>query len=530
VSAWYTSYQAQWQPVIVRSVDRAGSLVGLWLLAYDSSARQLVNAGAHQAEYHAWLSAPGIDHAFLAAGWVLLKREFVFSTLRFKYLPSPALADILAAATGERAGVAGRHSMRPLLLLDAIQVKASAAKKSNKSRFNRLAKLGKFEFRRVTELAEFERIIDELIAFYDLRQSAVNQSTPFREDPDKRAFHSKLFADAPNAVYCTATFIDDRPIAAFWGTVSGKIVHLGLLISSPFYAEHSPGKIHIMQLSEQLLNDGHDVLDLTPGGDAWKERFANAHDEVAEATIYGSAMTRWREVSAARIAQWGKSALALARITPLQVRSTLATLRRAKPAAFVRKVSNWYCESREFRVYRADRALGRNFDFDPRVRCNHLPDLLAFEPGEPWQSRDGFLSNALARIEDGGKAFTVGTGGRLAHSGWMGLNQLTSHMSEVGQSITFPPKSVTLYDFYSHPDFRGAGLYRATIGHMLKEAFSDAATEYAYISVLAHNRPSRHVIETMGFEYQRSYFWENRFGKERKWAGADMNLPEVVSA
>lgn len=530
VRAWYASYAAQWQPVLVRATDGGGVLVGLWLLAYDSASRQLVNAGSHQAEYHVWLSAPAGSRELLASGWSLLKFAFTFSTLRFKYLPHPELGDMLQAAFADGGGVALRRSARPLLELDADDIRASAAKKSNKSRFNRLARLGKLEFRRISDPAEFEPIFDELIGFYDLRQSAVNQSTPFREDPAKRAFHSMLFAAAPGDIYCTVTLIDERPIAAFWGAVSGPTVHLGLLISSPFCAGHSPGKIHMMQLSEQMLKDGHAVLDLTPGGDAWKERFANAHDEVAEATVYRSALSRRREDAVARIAQQGKRALAVAHVTPAQVRAAIAALRRATPAAVARKLGNLRGQLREFRVYRADRALAGKFDFDQRVRRNAIPALLAFEPSESWQSRDAFLSNALARIEQGGSAFTVGVDGRLAHSGWMGINQSTSHMTEVGQTMSFPPNSVALYDFYSHPDFRGGGLYRATIGHMLKTAFIEEDIEYAYISVLADNGPSRHVIESMGFAYQESYFWESRFGAERKWSSSEEAIAEAANA
>ena len=530
VRAWYASYAAQWQPVLVRATDTAGTLSGLWLLAYDQASRRLVNAGSHQAEYHAWLSTPGRGQELLASGWMLLKRQFSFSSLSFKYLPGPALGDTLVTAFSSGGGVTLCNSLRPLLKLDSKEIRASAAKKSNKSRFNRLAKLGNLEFRRITDPVEFERIFHDLTAFYDFRQSAVNQSAPFREDPAKRTFHSTLFADAPCDIYCTATFVDELPIAAFWGAISGPMVHLGLLISSPFCAEHSPGKIHIMQLSEQLLKDGHAVLDLTPGGDAWKERFANAHDEVAEATVYRSAMERRRYDALARIAQLGKRALAVASITPDQVRAAMATLQRAKPAAVARKLGKWRGERRELRVYRADRTLAGKFDFDQRVRCNAIPHLLAFEPGESWQTRDAFLSIALARIEQGGSAFTVSVDGRLAHSGWLGINQSTSYMSEVQQTMSFPPNSVVLYDFYSHPDFRGAGLYRATIGHMLKTAFGAEDAEYAYISVLADNGPSRHVIESMDFAYQGSYFWESRFGTERKWPGAGMTTAEAKNA
>ena len=96
--------------------------------------------------------------------------------------------------------------------------------------------------------------------------------------------------------------------------------------------------------------------------------------------------------------------------------------------------------------------------------------------------------------------------------------------------MTLPVGSVALYDFYSHPDFRGRGLYRATISHMLQQAFADEAIEYAYISVLADNVPSRHVIEKVGFEYQGSFFWQRRFGSERKWASPSFSLSEAASA
>ena len=77
----------------------------------------------------------------------------------------------------------------------------------------------------------------------------------------------KLFAVAPDETHVTVTYLDGRPIAALWGTVSGNTVHLGMLSHSPVLAEHSPGKLHVMQLSDYLFTEGKDALDLTPGGD-----------------------------------------------------------------------------------------------------------------------------------------------------------------------------------------------------------------------------------------------------------------------
>ena len=93
-------------------------------------------------------------------------------------------------------------------------------------------------------------------------------------------------------------------------------------------------------------------------------------------------------------------------------------------------------------------------------------------------------------------------------------------MTEVQQSMIFPTGSVALFDFYTHPDFRGQGLYRATLASMLRDVDGDTTVKHCYISVLADNLPSRHVIEMQGFQYQGSFYWKKSFGAITKWADA----------
>lgn len=530
VCAWYGAYSGRWTPVVLRAMDADGELVGLWLLALDPASRMLVHAGAHHAEYHAWLAVAGQDEPFLAAAWDELKRQIDFAKLQFKYLPSAELSKTLFQVPGI-AEVAALHIIRrPLLRLDSEQIHASFAKKSNKSRFNRIRKLGALETRRVTDGAELHRVFDEIIDFYDFRQGAMNQSVPFRQDQFKQSFHAALFANTPDETYITITYLDERPIAALWGLMSGKTLHLGILMYSPFFAEYSPGKLHVMQLSKLMLSDGLEVLDLTPGGDLWKERFANEHDDVAEAMLYRSATALRLADTSAVILQFVKRSLAAASICPDDFRLAWARLRRARPSKLVRKITEWIGATQEFRVYRVEQLLAPRFTRDQRVSRNSLSDLLCFAPGESWQSSEAFLSSALSRLERGESVFTVRDGNVVAHSGWMAVNQRTSRMTEVGQSMTFPPGSVALYDFYSHPTYRGQGYYQATIGHMLSEAFKHKDIQYAYISVLANNLPSRHVIEKMGFEYQGSFFRECRFGTERKWKSPGWEQAEPPDA
>ncbi len=519
VRIWYEAYRTQWRPVVIQAQNSDGDLVGLWLLAHNQITGVITHAGAHQAEYHSWLALPSKDVSFLSSAWTALTQHFTFETLRFKYLPAAALGSMLQTALGNKSGgvVVWKHK-RPILNINPNDIKASFAKKSNKSRFNRLKKLGKLEFRRLTDSVELERVLDELIVYYDFRQGAANQTIPFQEDPEKRKFHSSLFSSASNNVYVTVTYLNDRPIAAFWGAVSGQTVHLGMLIYSPLFARHSPGKLHIMQLSEHLLKDGKNVLDLTPGGDPWKDRFSNAHDEVAEVIVYRSKWARIQANTHDRLFQWGKWCASKIGIAPANVRPALAILSNIQPSTVIRKIKNWISIDYESRIYRGGQTLAESHYFDKRVRCNSLSALLSFDPGAPWQTRDEFLHNALERLERGELAYTISIDGRLAHCSWVVRNQAKFCMPEVKQSMPLPSGSTIFYGFYLHPDFRDQGLYRATIGHILCEAFADEETKYTYISVLTDNLYSRHVIETENFEYQGSLFLVRRFGAERKWA------------
>ncbi len=529
---WYAAYRSEWRPVIVRCSDSTGQLVGLWLLAHHPATGVLAHAGVHQAEYHAWLALPGHDAEFVAEAWCELRRRVRFRTLQFKYLAAASLADTLRGM-GELEGcLTVRAHSRPLAELDLREgdgVSLKRSKKSKQTRFNRLKKLGNVEFQRLTDPEDLNHLFKDFESLYDFRQGAVNRSTPFFDDPVKWGFHQAVFAAAPDQIHVTVTTLNGSTIAALWGILSGKTLHVGMLAHLPQLAEHSPGKLHVLQLIDYLRDEGMELLDLTPGGDPWKERFATTHDEVWEILLYRSPWLRTRDqlVEVMRLAI--KRALALVGISPADLRTLWERTRRVRPESIFRKIVHWAIGKRELRVYRVDRMFMDRFASDPRVQRDSLRDLLCFVPAEAWQSRDAFLSRALARIEGGESAYTISVGGSLATSGWV-TRQNRSYSTEVEQVIEFPEGSVALYDFYTHPDMRGRGFYRSVIEQMLRDVFSDPSVGYAYISVLADNFASRHVVESVGFEYQGSLYWESRFGRQRKWAGPVRNPLEPLHA
>ncbi|WP_127996427.1 GNAT family N-acetyltransferase [Piscinibacter defluvii] len=530
VCAWYQSYARDWEPVLVLSRGESGRLRGLWTLARSVRSGMLTHAGAHQAEYHGWLSPPGEDACFVAAAWRALSAALPVAELRFRYLPARSLLEALDADPWLHERLRWRAVARPLMRLEANEVRASMAKKSNKSRLNRLKRLGTLEFRAVCDGADLDRVLPSLMAYYDFRQGAINQSSPFREDDRKRQFHEALFAAGAPTCHVTLTCLDEVPIAAFFGAVSGRTLHLGMLIHSPMLAEHSPGKLHLLQLAECLLQSGIDTIDLTPGGDAWKERFANAHDEVYELSLFARPFQAWRRDVRTSLESLLKSALVRVSLRPAQLRSMLGRLRRLRPLELVRRLRREVSERRELRIYRIEAEQAKALRRDPRVAVNAIDELVTFEPGEPWQTRQGFLSAALSRIESGERAYTISVDGRLAHSGWLVARQELSRMSEVDQTLRLPADSATLYDFYTDPECRGRGLYGTTIDHMLVDAFADPSLKYAYICVLADNKPSRKVIERAGFQYLGSFHWHRWLGRQRKFADPCFALPAEQDA
>jgi GNAT superfamily N-acetyltransferase len=170
------------------------------------------------------------------------------------------------------------------------------------------------------------------------------------------------------------------------------------------------------------------------------------------------------------------------------------------------------------RIYSYDAKSVPDFNGPEMIRHDALEELLGYEPAEAWQSRQGFLSTALTRIENGLHVYTCTENGRLVHYGWLIERQERSFVSEVRQEYVLPPNSASLFDFYTFPRARGRGLYTLCLRTMLRDAARIPGTEKIIIAVLADNGPSRHVIEKVGFVYECSLFEEVRFGRARRWA------------
>jgi CelD/BcsL family acetyltransferase involved in cellulose biosynthesis/RimJ/RimL family protein N-acetyltransferase len=520
VRTWYRCYAEAATPLLALRASAAGQLDGLLTLAVDKATGDLVFAGSRQAEYHAWLAFAG-EQTFIVEALERL-RQLRFSKLSFHYLPTGCPLAWLDE-NWRSASIIQLHQKPLIEVRDAAEARESLHAGRTRKRINRMERLlGPTKFFQLNTAEELDPYLEQIIAFTDLRHGAVHGNFPFADDPNKRAFFRELMRPS-GLMHTTLMTVGGQLASAQMNFLSGRDVLLGLTCHSPFLAEHSPGKLHILHLLLLLHQQGISRIDLTPGGDPYKERFANAHEQATTLTVFFSgkdlfserartkARSYARVVAHALRADRGK----ISRYSRLGRRAALHPVRTVR--SFLRILATRLWSNTEMRFYRLQigelREL-RDIKSDESILRDSIQDLLRYEPeARTAQSKTHFVSEALSRIEGESHIYTHAHNGTLVHYGWLNPIQKKAFITEVGCEYEYPPNTAVMWDFYTVPSQRGKGLYSRSLRRILSDAAATAGTEFVYIAVLAENWPSRRVIEKVGFRYHESIVRKFRFGR-----------------
>lgn len=511
---WYRYYKNRFTPLILVRHSPGGSLDGLLLLAIDTATRRLTFAGANQSEYNVWLALPG-QQTFINEALQSLS-QLGFASITFTYLPPGTPLEWLDSGWKNQTTL--RAVKRPLLTVsnpDAMT--ESLTKKKNRRRLEKLQAGQTLEFIELHTPQELDKHYEEIIDFCDFRQGAVHGSCPFRDDPQKRDFHRALM-EQPGLMHVTAFQSGDRLLGAHIGMRNKEEVILGIVAHSPFLAELSPGKLHILQLGLMLHNQGFSRLDLTPGGDAYKDDRATEYDEAHVLTVFLDPKALASHQRSNRTREMAKG---IARVLHLD-RDRIARLRalagkaasnpfRALRSLF-RLLQRRIWSTSEMRFYRIEAAQVQKPPA-ATARRDSLHDLLCYEPAERNdRSKQSFLSDVMNRIGAGVHSYTVVRDNRLVHYGWLTERSAQSFITEVQHPYQYPPNSAVMWDFYTHPAYRGKGLYAQSLKQIMGDAAAKAGIDFIYIAVLADNFASRKAIERAGFTYHESIVRKVRFG------------------
>ena len=241
---WYQCYEEVYRPLILVRYAAAERWTDSWLwLRNGPAANSLLPERTKPSTTFGW-PCPASRHS--SSRLCASCSNLAFSSLTFTYLPPGTPLEWLQAGWNRRSTI--RAVRRPLLAVDNIEaVRDSLNKKKNRRRLEKLQADGPLSFLELHTPDELDAYYDEIIDFCDFRTGAVHGSCPFREDPRKRAFYRALMAQE-GLLHVTVMTLGQRLVAAHIGIRNKSEVMLGIVGHSPFLAEHSPGKLHILQL------------------------------------------------------------------------------------------------------------------------------------------------------------------------------------------------------------------------------------------------------------------------------------------
>lgn len=314
---WYEIYKERCVPVVVTEEDNNGSIIGLLPLALTDNKKLLVGAGMVEAEYQCWVERPENSNQFIREAIDAIREEFPNTMLHLRYINVGAPLDWIGSLKSGYFYRLQKH-IRPLMKLSGPEIAERLNSKKNRAKINKLKKSGEVSFERVKDHHLFLTSFDDICAKYDSRQKEKNFVEPFQDDPLK----GKLYIELHKRGILHATLLKvGSHVAAFHaGLISRDWLHYGVNGHSSDFDEQSPGKIHLLMLGAFLHNENFSMLDLTPGGDEYKEMFATQYDTVFEFYLFPGCLSFLNSQVKLSTRSWAKSLFRRLNIRPALLR------------------------------------------------------------------------------------------------------------------------------------------------------------------------------------------------------------------
>ena len=456
----------------------------------------------------------------VAAAISALRNLLPPSGLTLRYLPANAPLEWLAESGLENLCIL-RHRRRPLLrFADGGKIEHLLRKSQNKICFNRLKKLGRVELVRFTSRNDIEAHFDQISEAYDLRRTAVNGLPVFRRDCLKKPFYLALM-DQPGVLHATALKVGDQIVSMHFNGIAKKGVFLGLTAYDPLYGQNSPGKLHILLLAQMLKAEGFEQLDFTPGGDPFKEDFADASDDVSTLAVYPTVNARRLAVLRYAGEDVARTLLHRVSITPttagVQAKDLLQLGIGATFKTAARRSADWIASRQETKIYASDGAALPRVAANMTMRRNNLVDLLDCRLPSDELSRRPFVADALARIQQGQHLFTCIESGRLLCMAWL-VEKVTKSIAEKLLPVIVPSDVPLAHDFFIAPTATGSGAAELLLRAMLQHAAGPAGDQQVLVAVPAHTALADYCAGAPALKYRGTVFRSRRLGRQRQWA------------
>ncbi|SHE59499.1 Acetyltransferase involved in cellulose biosynthesis, CelD/BcsL family [Microbulbifer donghaiensis] len=336
VQTWCRVYREQEEPILL--LERAGSkLTGCLPLTRpigeDADGAPLRQAGYTDCEYQVWLATPDRADAFFPRAVACLEREIGPQTLDLGQLPPAMPRGWLSRDKLRFRCQLGQTERRIVHVSDRDEVERYVrGKKRLRTTMNKLKRSGQVRVRRLREPDEILAFFPRFQAMFEFRKGAVYNVLPFRDSPLRRRFLEEQ-ARVPGLLHVTVLERDGELLAAHVGTAGKRELSVAGIVHSEFESHHSPGSLLLLELTRILCEEGFKILDMTPGGDAYKARMSKIVEPVFELIVHRSIAHAMAVLGRRRLKAIGRAAL---QRLPESVRARLSGLgfrSRSQPLA-----------------------------------------------------------------------------------------------------------------------------------------------------------------------------------------------------
>jgi CelD/BcsL family acetyltransferase involved in cellulose biosynthesis/RimJ/RimL family protein N-acetyltransferase len=514
VISWYRQHESLFEPVVCLGRDTGGRLFGLMPLARDRESGGLTHAGDFHAEYHGWIALPSLDEVFAVECLIALKSTFPLRRWAWSWLPPGTPTGFLASRRLIENGVfpSFRTQQSPVWNLeDEARLNEVMKTKSIRNQMNRFKKQGGFFLERIRDKERTRQLLEVLRSQCDFRQEVTQGVRPFADNPRKEPFFLER-QNFPESNHFTVLWSNGRPVSFHFGACGKDTLLLGLTAYDPTESRNSPGKVHLIELARMVKEEGFRRIDLTPGGDQYKEFVANASQELVIPTFHFSRAASLRTAFRETLHGKTKEALAAARIRPETLLAAMSWLRalptrltNITPRKLLYRIARIFHEDVVYLQYAIDcKRQPAETERDPEIFAQRYEDLLTHPAYLSPRARRRALAEALKRFTAGQTLYSMNREGELLHFGWVVRGGQRHLLEGVNAAFDSPPDSAVLYDFFTHPKYRGRGLYQRNLRQILRD-LAAAGVQKAFIGVLKGNDGSRRAIEKVGFSMYRTY-------------------------
>lgn len=469
VKPWYHIYRQRFVPVVLVEHTDDGSLAGLLTLALTRDGSRLTGAGDVQAEYQGWLGRAGTADRFMLEAIKQLRSAFPHAHISLKYLPPGIPLGWVGASADIGSWCALRSHPRPIMKIDAAAMERQRRKKNHRQNYNRLNRIGNVAFERVTENAHFAQVFDDICMQYDFRQAALYRHMPFSSDPLKKRFYLELHKRG--MLHTTVLSVEDEVVASHVGLLTKEsAVHLGINTYAPAFAAHSPGHLALALLGVHLASEQVGILDLTPGGDKYKEQFASEHDVAYELDIFGGPLERLMAQLLARAKRASKAVLGKAGWRGADVLEALEKVRRMgriEPQCLLEKL-RFRADPRRWVLSVAPGAARHSGRVLP-ISKNSLADVFRYDDAGSSVTLNAFIGTVMKRLERSSQLYSYAIDGKLAIYCWARLATAERRASMPGLDAPDMVGDVVLFDLYAHRHLGTDDLARRFLEEMLAD-------------------------------------------------------------